>query len=444
MAYLNVKDRVLETKIVYYGAGLSGKTTNLEQIKRLANDGRVGEMTSLNTDGDRTLFFDYLPFTLGKFNGCDVKVQLYTVPGQAKYAETRKRVLAGADGVVLVLDSDAGALDRNRQIVIDLQEHMLATGLSNEVCAMLVQLNKRDVPTAMAPGELMAAIGLSDASHVEATAFNGTGVMETLREATRLVLEVIRHKAKRGASVPQAASSQHNAAATYRALVADGLAPPPESAARPSVPPAVRAPAPALAPPTRPSPTAPSPIAPAPAAPPPNAGSEAPPSHLAETIQSVRALSRRLDGLEATVMNHVSTSLAAFERTLVARLADAVAAAADTAFAYQIRAQTEAVTLAVTQSHDGLAAHLAGAATEQRAALERTILDEAGTLRASVAEDHDALIRRVEALASEQGAVRLSVDQLAAQLDRRFGTLGDRITDVVDAVHDGKKRSWFR
>ncbi|MEM1413967.1 MAG: hypothetical protein AAGH15_03665 [Myxococcota bacterium] len=86
MPYLNVKERTLETKVVYYGAGLSGKTTNLEQIKKHSSGGKTGEMMSLNTDGDRTLFFDYLPFDLGKFNGCDVKVQLYTVPGQTKYA----------------------------------------------------------------------------------------------------------------------------------------------------------------------------------------------------------------------------------------------------------------------------------------------------------------------------------------------------------------------
>ena len=111
MAHLNIKERVIETKVVYYGAGLSGKTTNLEQIKRLSVGGKCGELMSVDTDGDRTLFFDWLPMQIGKFNGCDVKVQLFTVPGQAKYAETRKKVLAGADGVILVLDSQSGALE---------------------------------------------------------------------------------------------------------------------------------------------------------------------------------------------------------------------------------------------------------------------------------------------------------------------------------------------
>ncbi len=196
MAYLNVKERVIEAKIVYYGAGLSGKTTNLEQVKKLSTDGKCGDMMTLDTDGDRTLFFDWLPFNLGKFNGCDVRIQLYTVPGQAKYCETRKRVLASADGIVLVLDSQSGALDKNRQTISDLREHMHANHLAWGGVPIVVQLNKRDLPTAMAPGELLAAVGLDQSPYVEAVAAKGQGVFETLREASRLVLQGVRESAR--------------------------------------------------------------------------------------------------------------------------------------------------------------------------------------------------------------------------------------------------------
>jgi signal recognition particle receptor subunit beta len=351
MAYLNVKDRVLEAKIVYYGAGLSGKTTNLEQIKRLVTDGRVGELTSLNTDGDRTLFFDYLPFSVGKVNGCDVKVQLYTVPGQAKYAETRKRVLAGADGVVLVLDSDAGALDRNRQTVIDLHDHLREIGVAETQIAILVQLNKRDVPTAMVPEELLAAVGMAAAPHVPATAINGEGVMETLREATRIVLEVVRDQAKRGAPIKQVSKSQLDGAATYKTLVDSGLAPdptppPPPAPVAPPVAVNGRAVAAATVPPADPL-----------------------TSQLGEVIQSVRGLGRRLDGLEAALTQHVSTSLAAFERTLGGRLADTITAAVDAA----VRRQLEGLGRRVDDAAAETRRHGDDAAAETRAYVESQV-----------------------------------------------------------------------
>jgi len=218
MPYLNVKDRVLEVKIVYYGAGLSGKTTNLEKVKKLASAGRVGEMMSLNTDGDRTLFFDYLPFELGKFNGCDVKVQLYTVPGQAKYAETRKRVLANADGVVMVLDSQAAALDRNRQTLADLEEHLEANGLPPTL-PMVVQLNKRDLPDAMAPQALLEAVGLADYDAIEAVASEGRGVFETLRAMIAEVLRSIRNSAQEDDVLEAGEASGLDGSTLHRRLV---------------------------------------------------------------------------------------------------------------------------------------------------------------------------------------------------------------------------------
>ena len=108
MAIVNLKKRQIECKIVYYGPGRCGKTTNLEYIHKAFKNQVKGDMVSINTDGDRTLFFDFLPLELGKLKGCDVRVQLYTVPGQVRYASTRKLVLRGADGIIFVADSLRG------------------------------------------------------------------------------------------------------------------------------------------------------------------------------------------------------------------------------------------------------------------------------------------------------------------------------------------------
>lgn len=226
MAHLNVKDRVIEAKIVYFGAGLSGKTTNLEQIKRLGQGGKCGELVSLDTDGDRTLFFDWLPFDVGKVNGCDVKMQLYTVPGQPQYAETRRKVLAGSDVVVLVLDSQSGAIDRNREVMNDLKESLAANGLSLEETGFVLQLNKRDLPTAMPPSDLLDAVGLSGSSYIEAVASSGQGVFETLREATRKALAQVRDAAReRTPALRTNGSSGLDGRSLYAALTGDAELP---------------------------------------------------------------------------------------------------------------------------------------------------------------------------------------------------------------------------
>ncbi len=226
MAHLNVKDRVIEAKIVYFGAGLSGKTTNLEQIKRLGQGGKCGELVSLDTDGDRTLFFDWLPFDVGKVNGCDVKMQLYTVPGQPQYAETRRKVLAGSDVVVLVLDSQSGAIDRNREVMNDLKESLAANGLSLDETGFVLQLNKRDLPTAMPPSDLLDAVGLSGSSYIEAIASSGQGVFETLREATRKALAQVRDAAReRTPALRTNGTSGLDGRSLYAALTGDAELP---------------------------------------------------------------------------------------------------------------------------------------------------------------------------------------------------------------------------
>ena len=130
MAVINLKNRQIECKIVYYGPGRSGKTTNLEYIHRAFKKQIAGKMISINTDGDRTLFFDFLPLGLGKIRGCDVKVQLYTVPGQVKYASTRQLVLKGVDGIVFVADSLKVRREMNMQSLKELHGRHMTWALS--------------------------------------------------------------------------------------------------------------------------------------------------------------------------------------------------------------------------------------------------------------------------------------------------------------------------
>jgi X-X-X-Leu-X-X-Gly heptad repeat protein len=345
-----VKERVIEAKVVYYGAGLSGKTTNLEKVKERATEGQAGEMMTLETDGDRTLFFDWLPFNIGKFNGCDVKMQLYTVPGQAKYSETRRRVLSSADGVVLVLDSQAAALPKNLECVRDLLEHLKANGLAADI-PIVVQLNKRDLPTAMPPAVLLAETGLTGKPFVEASASTGAGVFETLREVTRVVLERVRSQAKSKASdLKTGDKSGLDGNTLYGQLTGEGAPPKPAAATpevaapaaapakRPASAPAVPAPAAAPAPPvssarvvaTKPASAVQVETSGALSAGPSSAGpvSAAPlsatPAQISELIAAHRTLSRRLDQIETNVAKSVERGLAELERRVLGRLGEVV------------------------------------------------------------------------------------------------------------------------
>lgn len=338
MAHLNVKDRVIEAKIVYFGAGLSGKTTNLEQVKKLSEGGRSGEMISLDTDGDRTLFFDWLPFDVGRVNGCDVKLQLFTVPGQPQYAETRRKVLSGADGIVMVLDSQSGAVEKNREVMTDLRSSLSANGLSLDEVAFVLQLNKRDLPTAMPADALLEAAGLGGHSYIEAVAAEGRGVFETLREVTRLVLAKVRDAAKdRRPDLLVGGTSGLDGASLYKAITgSESLPAKSRSGAE------ARSGAPATTathkPMTNGAPTI-VPSHPASAAPGQNgstaqrsvderatssrsaAPSEAGPSALqiGEAIAAVRTSSRRIDQLERTIEQSLASSLRKAESSIVDR-----------------------------------------------------------------------------------------------------------------------------
>jgi len=193
MAVFNPKDRVIECKIVYYGPGRSGKTTNLEYIFKAGKRYTNSELVSINTKGDRTLFFDFLPLGLGKIRGCDVKVQLYTVPGQAKYSSTRKLVLKNVDGVVFIADSLEIRRKDNLLSLKDLQQNLAEKNMNIFKIPLIIQYNKRDLGVQgipVMPLEVMER-DLNSKLKVpsfEASALKGTGVWDTLKKCLLLTL----------------------------------------------------------------------------------------------------------------------------------------------------------------------------------------------------------------------------------------------------------------
>ena len=189
MVQINFAKREINCKLVYYGPGLSGKTTNLEVVHKKAPASKKGELTSIATEGDRTLFFDYMPLELGKVGGMNTKFQLYTVPGQVYYNATRKLVLQGADGVVFVADSQPDKLEENLESLQNLEENLREQGLELAKLPFVIQWNKRDLPNAMSPEDLHAKINRFNAPTFEAVAVTGEGVFPTLKKLAQMVLE---------------------------------------------------------------------------------------------------------------------------------------------------------------------------------------------------------------------------------------------------------------
>jgi hypothetical protein len=198
MSLVNFTTREITCKIVYYGPGRSGKTTNLQYIYGQVPDDRRGRMVSLATQTDRTLFFDFLPLDLGMISGFTTKFQLYTVPGQVYYNATRKLVLQGADGVVFVADSQARQLDENIASLQNLHQNILEYGVDIRTIPMVLQWNKQDLPRdlILAPAELDDALNFRALSAFPADALHGTGVFETLKAISAEVLR----KLSQGAS----------------------------------------------------------------------------------------------------------------------------------------------------------------------------------------------------------------------------------------------------
>jgi signal recognition particle receptor subunit beta len=190
MSLVNFTTREITCKIVYYGPGRSGKTTNLQYIHGRVPEDRRGRMVSLATQSDRTLFFDFLPIDLGAISGFTTRFQLYTVPGQVYYNATRKLVLQGADGVVFVADSQARRFDENVESLQNLQENLLEQGVDVRAIPMVYQYNKQDLPPDLVLGveELDDALNFREIRSFAADALHGPGVFETLKGISELVL----------------------------------------------------------------------------------------------------------------------------------------------------------------------------------------------------------------------------------------------------------------
>lgn len=261
MPTYNYKSRELIAKIVYYGPGRCGKTTNLQQIHAKMKPETRSELLSVATETDRTIYFDLLPLNLGTISGMKFMVRLFTVPGQVYYAETRKLVLRGADGIVFVADSQDHMMDENRQSLLDLKRNLQANGLDYQSMPLVLQYNKRDLFPLISEAELDATLNDRAVKSLGATASQGIGVLETLRQIT---LQVFNHVKAGGKAAPTAGTP---AAGTPAAP------PPAASGARrdsswSSRIPAVRG----AAPEQRPPPVAPQPTQPPRKPPPPPAG----------------------------------------------------------------------------------------------------------------------------------------------------------------------------
>ena len=206
MVFFNYALRKLNAKIVYYGPGLCGKTTNLQWIHDHFEGGQRGKMISLATEGDRTIFFDLLPIDIGTIRGMDVTLQLYTVPGQVHYNSTRQLVLRGADGVVFVADSQRTMRSSNIESFENLQENLMLQGIDLKDFPHVLQFNKRDLRDLLAGEDLNESLNVFSVPIFEAIATEGIGVQETLEGIVKLVMRNLREKYEpvAAASGPQA------------------------------------------------------------------------------------------------------------------------------------------------------------------------------------------------------------------------------------------------
>jgi mutual gliding-motility protein MglA len=192
MSFINYMAREINCKIVYYGPGLCGKTTNLQYIYERTNPEAKGKMISLATETERTLFFDFLPLSLGEIRGFKTRFHLYTVPGQVFYDASRKLILKGVDGVIFVADSQIERLEANQESVDNLRTNLAEQGYSLEKIPYVVQYNKRDLPNVVTVEELRPLINPMNVPDYEAVARTGVGVFDTLKSVSKLVLSELR------------------------------------------------------------------------------------------------------------------------------------------------------------------------------------------------------------------------------------------------------------
>ena len=198
MSFINYSSREINCKLVYYGPGLCGKTTNLQYIYNKTKADAKGKMISLATETERTLFFDFLPLSLGEIRGFRTRFHLYTVPGQVFYDASRKLILKGVDGVVFVADSQIARMEANIESLENLRTNLAEQGYSLDKLPYVIQYNKRDMPSIAPMEELRQTLNPTGIPDFEAVATNGNGVFDTLKAIAKLVLTEL----KRGGSGP--------------------------------------------------------------------------------------------------------------------------------------------------------------------------------------------------------------------------------------------------
>jgi len=188
MSFVNYQRKEINCKIVYYGPGLGGKTTNIQHVYKKTSGNNRGQMITLNTENERTLFFDFLPLELGEIRGFKTRFHLYTVPGQVFYESSRRLILRGVDGVVFVADSQVEKMDANIESLKGLEENLTFQGHDISKIPLVMQWNKRDLPNVTSVQDLEAALNKHKVPSFEASAINGEGVFETLKMISKLVL----------------------------------------------------------------------------------------------------------------------------------------------------------------------------------------------------------------------------------------------------------------
>ena len=188
MALINLAAREINYKIVYYGCGLCGKTTNIQYVHRRVNPAVRGRLVSIATEEERTLYFDFLPLSLGTVKGLRTRFHLYTVPGQSFHNASRRLVLQGVDGLVFVADSQVSRLDENVDSYLNLWENLMSHGEDLSKLAVVLQLNKRDLAPVFSVGDLTELLNHTNAPVIEACALTGVGVFETLKAICKQVV----------------------------------------------------------------------------------------------------------------------------------------------------------------------------------------------------------------------------------------------------------------
>lgn len=188
MSFVNYVNKEVNCKIVYYGPGLGGKTTNIQYVYQKTSGDNKGNIISLNTENERTLFFDFLPLDLGEIRGFKTRFHLYTVPGQVFYEASRKLILRGVDGVVFVADSQVERMEANLESLKSLEKNLTDQGYDITKIPIVMQWNKRDLPNTTAVKDLHSALNKWDVPEFEAVAMKGTGVFDTLKMISKLVL----------------------------------------------------------------------------------------------------------------------------------------------------------------------------------------------------------------------------------------------------------------